>query len=185
MTDKVKDDNETRSELFDWIKHIAIAVVMAIVIVNFIIQRTIVLQHSMEPTLAENDSLLIEKITPKLHLFKRGSIVTINMDGDGLKRTIIKRIIGLPGDHIEISEGKVLVNGEILEENYIKGSFTKQSSTSKYNNLIVPEDTIYVLGDNRSAMIVDSRTDGPIQYKAIQGNAFIRIYPFNKIGFIK
>jgi len=185
VTEKTKEENSFNNDLIDWIKHIAIAVVIAILIVNFLLQRTIVQKYSMEPTLYENDSLLVEKITPRLHIYKHGNIITINMSENGNYKTIIKRVIGLPGDHIEIKDGKVYVNEKVLEENYINGDFTKKGSYSKYNDIIVPDEQLYVLGDNRIAAIIDSRTEGTIPFKDVQGKAFIRIYPFDNFGFLK
>jgi signal peptidase I len=171
--------------IIDWLKHIAIAVVIAVLTVNFVLQRSIVQKYSMEPTLHENDNILVEKISPKLKNYKRGDIITIKREDDETGKTIIKRIIGLPGDSIEIKDGKVLVNNEVLKEDYIKGSFTKPGNVDKYNKIKVPDKHVYVLGDNRTASIIDSRTEGPVSFEEIQGKAFIRIFPVKSIKFLK
>jgi len=108
-------------EALDWAAHIIIAVLIGLFIVNFVAQITIVNGSSMETTLHNGDRLIIEKISPRFGWLKRGDIVTINdypgLDSD--RKPIIKRIIGLEGDKVEIRDGKVYVNGEALEEDYI------------------------------------------------------------------
>lgn len=173
-------------EILDWALHILIAFAIGIFIVTFVAQRTIVYKTSMEPTLYDGDNLIVEKITPRFGRIKRGDIVTIKNASDWLHeegKTIIKRVIAVAGDSVEIKDGKVFVNGEQLIEDYIKGNYT-MSMSSKYSNMTVPEGHVYVLGDNRSTNIVDSRTIGPISLDKIESRAIIRIYPFNRIGFL-
>lgn len=141
----------------------------------------------MEPTLYDGDNLIVEKIGPRLGYINYGDIVTIKNASDWLHeegKTIIKRVVALEGDSVEITDGKVFVNGQELKEDYIKGNYTMPMS-SKYSKMIVPEGHVYVLGDNRSANIVDSRTIGPVSVDKIEARAVIRIYPFNRIGLLR
>lgn len=174
----------------DWTVHIAIAVVIGLLIVNFVIQRTIVDGPSMEPTLQDKDNLWVEKISPKLGSFKVGSIVTIDVPEEirslynREKNPIIKRVIALSGDTVEIKDGKVYVNGVAKVENYITGNSTEPTGKPEFSKLTVPQGSIYVLGDNRGNS-TDSRIIGPIQKKWVIGKVFIRLFPLKKIGFVK
>lgn len=153
---------------------------------TFVAQRTIVYKSSMEPTLYDGDNLIVEKISPRLGRIKRGDIVTIKSASDWLHeegKTIIKRVIAVAGDSVEIKDGKVYVNGQEIEENYIKGNYTV-AMNEEYSRLTVPEGHVYVLGDNRSTSIVDSRTIGPVSTDKIESRAIIRVYPFSRFGLL-
>ncbi|MEG6611462.1 signal peptidase I [Pseudoclostridium thermosuccinogenes] len=178
--------NALKKEILDWAIHILIALIIAFLIVNFVAQRTIVFNYSMEPTLKEGDNLLVEKISPRLKKFNYGDIVTIDApETVGEERSpIIKRIIALENDTVEIKDGKVYVNGEAIKEPYIKGSYT-QEQNPEYSKMTVPKGMVYVLGDNREALIVDSRTMGAIDMDKITGKAIFRFYPFSKFGSLK
>jgi signal peptidase I len=141
----------------------------------------------MEPTLYEGDNLITEKITPMLGIFKRGDIVTIKNASPSLEesgKTIIKRIIALEYDVVNISDGKVYINGELLNENYIKGDFTTQVDPQYSRDYVVPKGCVYVLGDNRGTSIIDSRAIGPISTEKINSKAIMIIYPFSRFGIL-
>ncbi|HHW48884.1 MAG TPA: signal peptidase I [Clostridiaceae bacterium] len=162
----------------DWFVHVAIAVVIGFLIVTFVAQRTLVHDVSMQPTLNGGDNLIVEKISPKIGKLNRGDIIVfydINED-----RQLIKRLIAVEGDTVEIKDGKVFVNGEELKEDYIKDGYTPQGINPQFNNLVVPKGHVYVLGDNRKNSR-DSRSIGPIAVERITGKAIFRFYPFNKI----
>lgn len=172
-------------EVLDWLLHIAIAIVIGLVVVNFVVQRTIVDKYSMEPTLFKGDNLWVEKISPRLGRIKTGDIVTLYVpellpDGEEI---IIKRVIGVENDRIELKDGRVYVNGKELKEDYVMGAYTEGKNLG-YDSLVVPKGEIYVLGDNRMNSL-DSRTIGTISLKRVTGKAIFRFYPFHRIGFIK
>lgn len=139
----------------------------------------------MERTLHNGDKLIIEKISPRFGNIKRGDIVTID---DPIKlsthtRPIIKRVIGVEGDHVQIRDGKVFVNGEELKEDYINGDFTYEVN-EEYSDVTVEKGYIYVLGDNRERnMSIDSRTIGTESLEYVTGKAFLRFFPFNGFRF--
>ena len=166
-------------EILDWTLHILIAVVIAFLIVTFVAQRTIVHDVSMQPTLYEGDNLIVDKISPKIGKLKRGDIIVF-YEPQG-ERQLIKRVIAVEGDTVDIKDGKVFVNGDVLEEGYIKGDFTPPG---EYANLTVGEDELFVLGDNRMNSR-DSRNLGTIDISQVTGKAIFRFYPFNKIGVLK
>ena len=98
------------------------------------------------------------------------------------KVSYIKRVIGLPGDHIEIKDGNVYRNGEKLEEEYLREVKT-ETQEEEYSDVIVPENTIYVMGDNREQS-KDSRSFGCIPYDRVNGYIVCRIWPFSRFGSI-
>lgn len=100
------------------------------------------------------------------------------------KRSYIKRVIALPGEYVEIREGKVYINGEELQEEYLPTN-TKTEITSEvgFDNLIVPENCVFVMGDNR-AHSADSRNFGCIPIEKIESKLWIRITPFNRFGTV-
>ncbi|MCX7921932.1 MAG: signal peptidase I [Clostridia bacterium] len=181
-------ENPRLREALDWGVHILIAVAIALFIVTFVAQRTVVFSISMQPTLYEKDNLIVEKITPRFGSLKPGDIVTIKVNDPSVVQAehdpIIKRVIAVEGDTVEIKDGHVKVNGKIIEEKYIKGDFTREVNPA-YSNITVPKGSVYVLGDNRSANIVDSRQMGPVQIDKIQGRAIFRFLPFSKIGTLE
>ena len=97
------------------------------------------------------------------------------------KVSYIKRVIGLPGDHVEIKDGKVYLNGELLEENYLDNNVETTSLEGLFTDVIVPEGTVFVMGDNRSHS-ADSRRFGCIPMDKLEGTVSFRIWPLNKLG---
>lgn len=175
---------ELLSEVIDWIKHIGIAVIIGILLVMFVVQRNLVIGSSMEPNLYENDQLIVQKIS-KLYVggIAYEDIVTINADnllGHNGDKNIIKRVIGLPGDTIEIRNDGVYRNKVKLQEDYLHGINTSEREP-QFSNVTLKENQYYVLGDNRNVSL-DSRTFGPVDKSRIIGEVLIRFYPLNKFG---
>ena len=166
-----------------WIRDIAIALLLAVVILQFI-KPTIVKESSMEPTLHNNDYILLSK--QSYTLFgepQRGDIIVFHtaLKTDmGREKLLIKRVIGLPGDTIDLEDGLVYLNGEVLEENYISVGGTMPHDAGTHFE--VPEGEVFCLGDNRGVS-KDSRFSdvGFVAIDEIVGKALIRLYPFNKI----
>ena len=100
------------------------------------------------------------------------------------KVSYIKRVIGLPGDHIVIQDGKVYRNDELLVEDYVRKQGATIVEEEEYSDVIVPEGTLYLMGDNREESL-DSRAFGCIPYDRVNGYVICRIWPFNKFGGIK
>lgn len=129
---------------------------------------------AMAPTITKGDRLIVERIHNTDNL-KRDDIVIF--DSDELKETIIKRVIGLPGDHIVIHDGIVNINGNDIQEDFV-------NKDSKYNGKFdVPEGKYFLLGDNRPKS-ADSRywMNPYIAKESIKGKVSFRLYPFNKFG---
>ena len=179
--------NPVVREILDWALHIVFAIVVGLLIVNYVAQITIVHGSSMEPTLQDGNILMIEKITPRFGSLHRGDIITLNVPEDvgEAKKTIIKRVVGLGGDTVEIKGGKVYVNGSELKEDYINGN-TTLSENPQYDKVTVPKGQVFVLGDNRLPYAsMDGRTIGPKDIKKVGGRAIFRILPLNKMGLLK
>ena len=171
-------------EFFDWAKHILIAVCAGLLLVIFVIQRNVVIGSSMEPNLYENDQLFVEKISK---LFPAGiafgDIITI--EAEGLQghtgdKNIIKRVIGVPGDKVDINDDGVYRNGKKITEPYIDGAITVERNPA-FSHVTLGENQYYVLGDNREVSL-DSRIFGPINKTRIVGEVLVRFYPLIKIG---
>lgn len=163
------------------IRDILIAVVI-VVAITMVIKPTIVKERSMQPTLYENNYLLLNKQAYRFGEEKRGDIIVFESpmkDENGKTKLLIKRIIGLPGDTITIQDGKVFLNGAQLHEDY-----TLEDETPGYVvDFKVPEGQFFVMGDNRRVSI-DSRSEkvGCVKEEQIVGKAFVRLYPFSEIG---
>lgn len=179
------DSKAVWREVFDWAKHIIIAVVIGLLLVTFVVQRNEVIGSSMEPNLYEGDQLLVQKIS---RLFDKGiqygDIITINAEGltgHSGDKNIIKRVIGLPGDKIEIKNDHVYRNGALLDEPYIDDSVITFERDAAYSNVTLGKKEIYVLGDNR-VVSLDSRAFGPIERSRVIGEVLIRFYPLDSFG---
>ncbi len=168
------DKAALKKEIIDWIKSIAVAVVLGLLIVNFVIQPTKVFSYSMEPTMYEGDRVLLEKVSQKVNWLSRGEIVAFQSPTDD--RIFIKRIIGMGGDKVEIKNEKVYVNGKELHESYLK-----DGKTNGDFNVVVPKHKLFVMGDNRLNSF-DSRAFGCVDLDAVRGRALLLFYPFNKIS---
>lgn len=160
--------------------------VVAVLVMQFI-KPTIVRQRSMEPNFYTNDYLFVSKQSYKLFggTPERGDVIVFRSGLEtekGEKKLLIKRVIGKPGDVITITAGKVYVNGEELDDSYTNDLYTN----GEISDLIVPEDSLFCMGDNRLVSI-DSRSPdvGFISYDSVVGKVVFRIYPFNKIGTIR
>ena len=179
--DDENENGESRSrKIISMLIYIALVAIFALVIVNFVGQRTIVSGSSMESTLSNGDNLIVDKLTYHFRSPKRFEIV-IFPDPEDPKTYFIKRVIGLPGETVQIdASGNILINGKILKENY--GRETIQNPGDAITPITLGDDEYFVMGDNRNNSL-DSRFPqvGPIHRSKIIGRALCRIYPFNKI----
>ncbi|CAK7070656.1 signal peptidase I [Tissierella sp. P1] len=174
MEEKNKD---VKNETMEWIKSIATAVVIAILIKTFVFNTTYVLGNSMYPTLHEKDRLFANKISLYFGGPSRGDVIVLKAP-DAPDKDYIKRVIGIEGDVVEIKDGKVYVNGSMLEEEYL----INDSYTHVYDESIweVPKGHVFVLGDNREeGASKDSRYFGCISAKTIKGITGFRYFPID------
>lgn len=173
---------DLRKEVVEWTKCILISVLIALVIRTFIFNSTKVIGSSMHPTLEENDRLFSNRIVYFIGEPKREDIIIIKAPDDP-KKDYIKRVVGVEGDKINIEDGNVYLNGEILEEKYIEpDSFTE---THVDNSWEIPKGYLLVLGDNRApGASKDSRSFGIVDKDSVKGKASLRYYPWDKFGLL-
>lgn len=173
-------------EILDWAKYILAAVLIGFLLTNYVIQRNEVVGESMYPTLQDKDQLWVEKISPVINKLEHGDIITFSVHdpalGPAADEDLVKRVIGVPGDHLEIKDDGVYLNGSLLDETYlIDGMITYRSSHEAYNDIVLDDGMYFVMGDNRINSR-DSRSFGPIHEDDIIGEVWIRIYPFDRFG---
>ena len=153
------------------------AVVIALVINLFLAQATQVLGQSMEPTLHSAQRVVVEKVTYRfLHGPRHGDIIVIDLPGQ--TEMLIKRVVGLPGETLEVREGQTYVDSQKLEEPWIV-----HTSGRDYGPLTVPPLHVFVLGDNRG-FSNDSRSFGPVLLSNVIGRAWIRYWPPDQAGLV-
>ncbi len=167
-----------KESLKSWLWTIGLAIVLALVIRNFIFNTSNVKGPSMEDTLHERDHVICLVYPLYFREARPGEIVIIKSPIEN--KHYVKRLIGRPGDKIHIENGQVYLNDQLLEEPYIKGG---ETLAELENTWTLGEDEYFVMGDNRlPGKSMDSRAFGPVSKKAIEGIAVYRYFPFNKFG---
>ena len=205
----MEKEKKILNKILEWSLCVILAVVLAVAIRYYLIAPAKVKQSSMSPTLIEGQRILLNRMKKE---YKRGDIVTFeapsqenknvdllntiaiyNNNSDNWfeyltynilelnKISYIKRIIGVSGDRIQIENGKVFLNGEELKEEYVKDKIT--IGQFYYNDIIVPEGAVFVMGDNRTESI-DSRVFGCIPKEKIEGKVIFRYWPLSEFGRI-
>ncbi|MFL5992219.1 MAG: signal peptidase I [Rubrobacteraceae bacterium] len=143
----------------------------------FVVEAFWIPSASMVPTLKYGDRVLVNKFIYRFTEPQRGDIIVFkSVEGDG--QDLIKRVVGVPGDEIAVRGGKLFVNGEPQKEPYVNKKFPDRSF---YAPTTVPKDHVFAMGDNR-ANSQDSRVFGPVPEKNIEGEAFLRFWPPDRIG---
>ena len=170
-------------ELSAWLIYILVIIVISYLVITFVGQRTQVCGSSMETTLSDGDQLIVDKISYRFRDPNRYDIVVFPYQYE--KNTYyIKRIIGLPGETVQIVDGYVYIDGQKLDEHY--GNEVMENPGLAADPVVLGDDEYFVLGDNRNNS-QDSRAAnvGVIHRDDLLGRAWIRIWPFNKFGVIK
>lgn len=169
------------SELWEWTKSIGTALVIVLIIHFFIFNLSTVKGQSMEPTLVDGEWLFINKIGYIIGGPDRGDIVILKDPNNnlGFREFLVKRIVGLPGETVEVSNGKLYI--ESIEQNE---PFTNVDiEDGNYGPVVIPEGEFFVMGDNRHRMAsTDSRIFGFVPEKLIKGKAQFVMWPVDKIG---
>lgn len=171
-----------KKEIFHLLFYIILVFLTTFVIINYVGQRTVVQGQSMENTLFDQDNLIIDKLSYHFVNPKRFDIIVFPIKTN--KKYYIKRVIGLPGETVQITDGNIYINSELLEEDYGKEVMNFSGTASV--PITLNEDEYFVLGDNRNHSS-DSRDPvvGVIDKGRIIGKAWVRIFPFNRFGFAK
>ena len=201
--------NDNVKEILEWVYCILIALVLAILIRYFIGTPTVVKQVSMNPTLKQNQRLILNKTVRTFNgTYERGDIITFeapsvssaksvkaeyNYEPDSWferftyyvleinKMSYIKRVVALPGEHVEIKDGKIYVDDEPLEESYLQEGVKTEAKNSNLVDFIVPEGYIFAVGDNRTQSM-DCREFGCIPIEKIESKVWIRFWPLDVFG---
>lgn len=170
-------------ELLGWIVYILVIVGLTYLIITFVGQRTRVSGSSMETTLSNGDNLIVDKISYRFRAPRRYEIVVFPYQYQK-KTYYIKRIIGMPGETVQVKDGHVYINGQLLDEHY--GNEPMEDPGIAAQPITLGPDEYFVLGDNRNHS-ADSRDPsvGVIHRKDLLGRAWIRIWPLSKFGVIK
>ena len=179
---RAKSQSSLRS-VVEWVLIVAGAVLVAIVIRTFVLQAFYIPSSSMEPTLKIDDKVLVNKLSYKFHDINRGDIVVFERppgETDPKIKDLIKRVIGLPGEEVEMHQCIVYINGRALHEPYLDG---RKFSNCEYGPVHVAANSLFVMGDNRPAS-KDSTVFGPISKNLVVGRAFLRVWPLSAIKFL-
>ena len=213
---ELKDHFSLAREIWEWVYTIGIALIIVFVLKSFVFDIVRVDGPSMNPTLVNNDRLIITKLgyepkmgdiiildsnykeredyyrlytaensAKKLNPIRKGLLYLSDMPKNLRNVFYVKRIVALPGDTVDIKDGKVYINGELLDEPYYDGITTKTDYTVNYP-VTVEDNHVFVMGDNRPNS-KDSRSSslGLVPFEAIEGKAQFRMWPISDIGTIE
>lgn len=179
-----------KTNIWEYVKSMVftvIAMVVIYIILSFVGQRTVVSGNSMYPRLKNNDNILVNKLAYKVGDVERFDVVIFPHYNEAIGKEVfyVKRVIGLPGEMVRVDKGLIYINGELLTEYY--GCYDEE--LPYYNGIAgeeiyVGEDEYFVLGDNRNNS-EDSRTFGCIKKDDLTGKAFLKVYPFSDISYVK
>lgn len=173
---------EIIKELAGWLLYIVLIIALTWIVVTFVGQRTEVSGSSMETTLSDKDQLIVDKMTYRFRDPKRYDIVVFPYQYQD-NTYYIKRIIGLPGETVQILSGMVYIDGMRLDEHY--GNEVMENPGIAEEPLTLGEDEYFVLGDNRNNSSDSKASDvGLIHRKDLIGRAWIRVWPLSQIGVI-
>ena len=186
-------ENKGKNIVLEWAKALGIAVLFAFGIRFFLFTPVVVEGASMMPTLTDGDKVIVNKIGPRLTGYNRFDVIVFEERKD---INYIKRIIGIPGDHIKYEDDRLLINGKNYKEDYLKeykkalidnGTLTEDFTLEEYlNETTVPEGYFFVLGDNRRRS-TDSRDPkvGFVPIEKVLGSADAISFPLNHLKMIK
>lgn len=186
-----------QKEVLEWVKALAIAAILVLVIRYFLFAPFIVDGPSMEPNFYTGERLIVDKAIYELRKPKHGEVIVFHVPEEG--RDFIKRVVGVPGDKIKYQDDDLYINDKLVEEPYLKESiaaarargeiFNNEGSDRNFPNEnfttdVVPEGSVLAFGDNRRNS-KDSRIIGFVSDKEIVGRADIIFWPLNKFSIVK
>jgi signal peptidase I len=172
--------NNLRKEIRVWTRDLLIAIGLALVIIVFLYQPVKVEGTSMAPLLSDQERIFINKFVYRFEPIQRGDVVVFWYPLDHTK-SFIKRVVGLPGETVEIRQGTLYVNGKVVPEPYVPPQY---EDNSDFPPKRVPEDCFFVLGDHRISSN-DSRVFGPVPSQFIYGRAVFAYWPVDHFGSLE
>ena len=177
----------------EWVTVLVVALVIAITVRSLVLQQFYISGPSMETTMFQDNRVLVNKLSYRLHDIYRGDVVVfdrVTVDGEVVQHDdLIKRVIGLGGETISIKESQVFIDGKLLPEPYLNDYDLAQSSLDDrcrvpvMEETLIAEDHLFVMGDNRPQSF-DSRMFGSIEQNLVVGRAFVIIWPFGAAKFL-
>jgi len=188
LGEKTRRRRNIRRQIIELLSVIAIALIITALLRTFVMDNYQIPTGSMEPTIEINDRVFAEKVSYRFALPKPGDIVTFN-DPMVPGRVLIKRCIAVGGQTVDLVDGRVVVDGNYLNESYTYGKPSvpldpQMDGVSFGYPYTVPQGMVWVMGDNRTNSL-DSRYFGPIPQDELVGKALIRFWPFDRFGSIK
>lgn len=170
--------------LVETVVTVALAVGLYLVIQAFVVQTYRVEGHSMDDSLHDGQHLLIDKITPRFDDYSRGDVVVLHPPDEPEDSTpFIKRVIGVAGDHLEVHDGGVWIDGVELDEPYVAPGAVTEPSFDDEDSWDVGPGEVFVMGDNREDSR-DSREFGVVRTSEIIGRAWLRFWPLDAFGLL-
>ncbi len=169
----------TAKAAFSWLRDLALSVVIAIIVILFLYQPVKVEGTSMMPSLVNQERIFINKFVYRFSPVQRGDTVVFQFPQDPSK-SYIKRVIGMPGDTVEVISGTVFVNGQPLNEPYVPEEMRDVHSAGR---VTLKSDEYYVMGDHRNSSN-DSRNWGPVKRSYIYGKAVFVYWPLDRLGLL-
>ena len=174
-------------KIFEWVAVIGTAFIVAFIIKAFLFQAYYIPSPSMEPTLGIGDRVIVNKLSYKLHDVNRGDLIVFEnpSTSTGEISDLIKRVVALPGEKLQVLDGKVYIDGNLMIEPYLEASDNTFDFAAPegcigvkgvLNECVVPDGHVFVMGDNRDNSR-DSRIFGPVDIETIVGRAFVRVWP--------
>ena len=177
----------------EWVTVLVVALVIAITVRSLILQQFYISGPSMEATMFQDNRVLVNKLSYRLHDIHRGDVVVfdrVTVDGQVVQHDdLIKRVIALGGEKISIKDCKVFIDGELLPEPYLNDYDLAQTVVEDrcrvpmMDEMIIPDDQLFVMGDNRPQSF-DSRMFGTIEQNLVVGRAFVIIWPLSAAKFL-
>jgi len=177
----------------EWVTVLVVALVIAITVRSLILQQFYISGPSMEATMFQDNRVLVNKLSYRLHDIHRGDVVVfdrVTVDGQVVQHDdLIKRVIALGGEKISITNCKVFIDGKLLPEPYLNDYDLAQTVVEDrcrvpmMDEMIIPDDQLFVMGDNRPQSF-DSRMFGPIEQNLVVGRAFVIIWPLSAAKFL-
>ncbi len=167
--------------LMTWIRDLAVSLAVSAFVIVFLYQPVKVEGGSMMPSLTNKERVFVNKFVYRLEPVARGDVVVFRYPRDP-SLSFIKRVIGVPGDHIRIDDGQVYVNGKALEEDYLFPAFVDREQS--FAEIVLPQNNYFVMGDHRN-MSDDSRDFGPLDQSFIYGKASFVYWPLQKMGRVR
>jgi len=177
----------------EWVTVLVVALVIAITVRTLILQQFYISGPSMEATMFQDNRVLVNKLSYRLHDIHRGDVVVfdrVTVDGQVVQHDdLIKRVIALGGETISIKDCKVFIDGKLHTESYLNDFDLAQTVLEDrcrmpmMEDMLIPEGQLFVMGDNRPQSF-DSRMFGPIEQDLVVGRAFVIIWPFSAAKFL-